>query len=134
MKAEPLGCIQHRDQPLLREPLIGEGVPHVNKAAVLSQLASLSLQASETDRAAGYLHEALTMRRQIYGHGGACHVEMALNLNKLGECERARGDLPAMAAWELHRHRRHLLALARPFAGAHARLRFFPSGRVCSGR
>ena len=33
------------------------------------------------------------MRRQIYGHGSACHVEMALNLGKLGECARARGEL-----------------------------------------
>ena len=84
------GALAHLQDALeLHKKAYGEGVPHVNKAAVLSQLASLSLQASETDRAAGYLHEALTMRRQIYGHGGACHVEMALNLNKLGECERA---------------------------------------------
>ena len=38
------------------------------------------------------------MRRRIYGHGDAGHVEVALNLCKLGETDRARGELPAAAA------------------------------------
>jgi len=44
------------------------------------------------------LEQALAMRRRIYGHGDAGHVEVALNLCKLGETDRARGELPAAAA------------------------------------
>ena len=40
------------------------------------------------------LPQALEMRRRIYGHGErASHVEVALNLAKLGETDRARGAL-----------------------------------------
>ena len=38
------------------------------------------------------------MRRQIHGGRGACHLEVALNLGRLGEVHRARADLPSAAA------------------------------------
>jgi len=60
----------------LHKRAYGEGVPHVNKASVLSQLANLAAPAE----APGFLHEALAMRRQIYGGGD--HAEIALNLGK----------------------------------------------------
>lgn len=92
-------ALQHLQEALaMHRRAYGEGVAHVNKAAVLSQLANLSLQGGEPDRAAAYLEQALAMRRRIYGHGHASHVEVALNLCKLGETDRARGGLPAAAA------------------------------------
>ena len=72
-------------------------MPHVNKAAVLSHLASLSLQRGDAECASGYLHDALRMRRQIYG-GSAAHAEVALTLGKLGEADRMRADLRGAAA------------------------------------
>ena len=53
------GALAHLREALeLHRRAYGEGTPHVNKAAVISQLANLSLQAGERDRAAAYLQEA----------------------------------------------------------------------------
>jgi tetratricopeptide (TPR) repeat protein len=51
-------ALQHLQEALaMHRRAYGEGVPHVNKAAVLSQLANLSLQGGEPDRAAAYLEQ-----------------------------------------------------------------------------
>jgi len=89
----------------------GEETPHVNKAAVLSQLASLSLQAGDPVRAAECLGQALAMRRKIHGNDEASHIEVALNLGKLGECHRARGEWK-LASSRFAEARRVLEALA----------------------
>ena len=71
----------------------GDGVPHVNVAAVLSQLGNLALAPpADVDAAERYLRDALSMRLQIYGRGA--HVEIAANVGKCAEVERARGALP----------------------------------------
>ncbi|KAL3899475.1 MAG: hypothetical protein SGPRY_012634, partial [Prymnesium sp.] len=69
----------------------GEEVLHLNKAAVLSQLASLSQQGR------GLAKRAISSRRtRIYG--SSAYLELALNLGNLGESDRARllacGELP----------------------------------------
>ena len=94
----------------LHKRAYGKGVPHVNTAGVLSQLGSLSLQAEEPESASRHLQEALMMRMQIYGRSD--HIEVALNLGKIGECERAQGDLSAAAArFEAQRSMIETLAL-----------------------
>jgi hypothetical protein len=55
------------------------------------------LQRGDAECAAGYLRDALRMRRQIYG-SSAAHAEVALTLGKLGEADRMRGDLRGAAS------------------------------------
>ena len=55
-------ALEHLQEALaMHRRAYGEGVPHVNKAAVLSQLANLSLQGGEPDRAAAYLEQVRSL-------------------------------------------------------------------------
>jgi tetratricopeptide (TPR) repeat protein len=119
-----------RDALELHARAYGEGVPHVNKASVLSQLANLAAPAE----APGFLHEALAMRRRIYGRGD--HPEIALNLGKLGEAERKRGCLPAARAHfaEQRAMLERLLLPAPEPEPMQALVRMLGSGALVSGR
>ena len=91
----------------------GVGVAHVNLAAVLTSLGSSCFAEKKFDEARDYLWKSLLMRRKIYGvnddedgsgsgsgvsagdiHGVSSNnnVEIAMNLCKLGEVERAAGN------------------------------------------
>ena len=113
-------ALSHLHEALaLQQRAYGEGVPHVNVAAVLSSLDNLALQAGEVDKAAGFLQRALAMRHVIYGNGD--HIELAQNLGKMGEVERARRQLPAaaehFAAQRAMLERLALVRLLSPYQG-----------------
>ena len=80
--------------------LYGQGVAHVNVAAVLTSLGNSCFSEKNFAGAKTYLIKSLKMRKKIYGVDNdgddVCinnNVEIAMNLYKIGEIERAEGNL-----------------------------------------
>ena len=81
----------------LYEDIYGNDVPHVNIAAVLTNLGENAFGGKKYDEARTLLKKSLRMRERMYGQSvdvwsGVAGVELGLNLSKLGEVERAQNQ------------------------------------------
>jgi len=79
------------------EQIYGKDTPHVNIAAVLTNLGENAFCGKMYVEAKNQLESSLQMRKRLYGSSpevwsGVAGCEIGLNLSKLGEVERAQGQ------------------------------------------